>query len=100
MVIGRDVVDRAGRMLVPAGTCLGEQHLRVLKTWGIDAVCVEGSAPRSGPIPELPPEEQERLRSRFRRADLAHPLVAELLEQALLRARQRTAAAEEGADVA
>jgi len=95
MVTGRDVVDRAGRVLVPAGTPLDEKHLRVLKTWGIDAVWVEGSAPRSAP--ELPPREEERLRARFRHADLAHPLISELLEQARLGARSRVAA--EDADV-
>jgi hypothetical protein len=99
MVIARDVVDRAGRLLVPAGTSLAEKHLRLLKTWGIDAVWVEGSAPAPRPAPELPPEEQERLRARFRHADLSHPLVSELLAQAQLRALQGRAAAA-GPDVA
>jgi hypothetical protein len=100
MVTGRDVVDRAGRVLVPAGTRLDERHLRVLKTWGIDAVEVEVGAPPPSAARGLPPEERERVRARFRRADLAHPLVAELLEQALLRASGGDGRGAGGADVA
>lgn len=41
MVVGRDVVDRAGRRLIGAGVPLTDRHLKAFRTWGITAVDVK-----------------------------------------------------------
>lgn len=42
MVVEENVVDKSGRMLLPAGKEITEKHLKVFKTWGVTHVAVGG----------------------------------------------------------
>jgi hypothetical protein len=99
MALSADVLDRSGRLLLPAQTVLTERHLRALRIWGVPELPVS-----TGPAEELPAEPVEpklepdelasleaELKQRFRHTDLGHPFVAELFRQCLAR-RARAAA--------
>jgi hypothetical protein len=86
MVLARDAVHVNGRVLLEAGTTLATNHLRMLKAWGVHTVTVDGAA--TDPAVDEPPDAvadpdrcqaaREALAPRFRHADLAHPVIAEL----------------------
>lgn len=42
MVLSRDVCDRKGRVLLPAGAELTEKHLRIFQTWGVVEADITG----------------------------------------------------------
>ena len=102
MVIAADVRDNAGRVLARAGSPLDASLLRRLRSWGIPEISVDPLETPVGEeeegLPALSPEDQRRLRSRFAHADLSHPAVSELLEQAQVRARIALAGGRHGAD--
>jgi hypothetical protein len=91
MKIGRDVVEASGQILLRAGTEITEKHLRVLRSWGVQTVEIEGARP---PEPEdtslarADPATFDRAQAavteRFRCADPAHPAIAELMRLAIL----------------
>ncbi|MFP4079156.1 MAG: ABC transporter permease [Ectothiorhodospira sp.] len=56
LVVAEDVIDRNGRLLIPAGSILQEKHLRVLKTWGIAQLRVRGAGTEDDPLPPPAPE--------------------------------------------
>lgn len=83
MVVGRDVKDRNGRLLVAARTSLTERHVRIMKIWGVNAVFVEdGREDKVQDEVDLPPEimtaAEESLRRRFSFNDLKDEAVSEL----------------------
>lgn len=41
MTLRSNVVDRRGRLLVPAGADLSEKHISALKMWGVTSIEVE-----------------------------------------------------------
>lgn len=46
MVLGKQVCDVTGRVLLPEGVTLSEKHVRILRTWGILEVEVIGDSDR------------------------------------------------------
>lgn len=97
MVLGVDVLDGGGRLLLPAGTVLTEKHLRYCQMWGIAALEVEGDEAVPVPEEEIDPEllarVEEELRPDFRHTDLEHLFVATLFRHcAQARARQQRGA--------
>ena len=88
MVLSRDVCDRSGRMLLPAGAELTEKHFSIFRMWGVLEVEIVGeSVAEDGEI--APHEEQldpallaearlvvERL---FVYNDPDHPAIKELM---------------------
>lgn len=42
MILAQDVRDRNGRLLIHGGAALSEEHLRILKIWGVVEIDVEG----------------------------------------------------------
>lgn len=42
MVLAADIMDKRGRLLVPAGKELSEKHVRALPAWGVSRIEVEG----------------------------------------------------------
>ncbi len=92
MVVGRDVKDCNGRLLVAAGAALTDNHIRVLKIWGVVEAEVEENA-QAGETPPFPAAidpaiaaaAADAVRARFRHADPDDAAVAELLRIADLR---------------
>lgn len=101
MVLAADVLDRRGRLLIPAGRALAQKHVDSLRMWGVERVDVEGETPRRDPPPHIPPavlaratEETDTL---FRNAGEDHPFLGALKKVAAhRRARARTLALVEG----
>ncbi|MEA4855154.1 HDOD domain-containing protein [Solidesulfovibrio sp.] len=83
MVLGRDVCGKNGRMLLSAGTVLEPSHLRVLRIWGVSAVCLArgrepATAAGAGETADGRERAREALAARFALTDRAHPAVAAL----------------------
>ena len=85
MVLAKDVQDRRGRLLLPAGAALNAKHQRYFKMLDIKFIQIEGAEkPADEGAGELDPkaleaaEQAERLR--FGETDLNHPLLKGLFE--------------------
>jgi hypothetical protein len=91
MRVGRDVVEASGQTLLRAGTEITEKHLRVLRSWGVPHVEIEGEKP---PDPEdvmlakADPATFDRAQAavneHFSRTDPGHPAIAELMRLAVI----------------
>ena len=87
MILGDDVVQPSGSVLLKAGSTLTRSHLTLLQAHGVTSVYIR-SAPQPADHQPLSEEQAEaEARSRFRHVDRDHPLVRELLR--LFRRRQR-----------
>lgn len=92
MILASDVHDRAGRMLLGAGTELSQKHLTIFRTWGVMEVDIVGAEDDNQSC-NLPPEvTQEQLEAAmaalgplFGNSDQEHPVMRELLRLAALR---------------
>ncbi|EFC91821.1 putative signal transduction protein [Dethiosulfovibrio peptidovorans DSM 11002] len=60
MVVKVDVVAPSGRLLLPVGTNLEDKHVRLLKSWGVVEVEIEGE-PQPESLPKLPPMPKEAM---------------------------------------
>ena len=89
MILGSDVKDLSGRMLLKSGTEIEEKHLKVLRTWGVLGVDVvgEGDIEASAQVVELsdlPPEViatiEAEIEKRFIGVDVSHPVMVALIE--------------------
>ena len=82
MVLAADVLDRRGRLLIPAGRALSEKHVGALRMWGIEHVEVQGEhveeVPASVASPEQLAQAQEEVAELFRNAGSDHPFLAHL----------------------
>lgn len=88
MVLGSDVKDLSGRMLLQSGTEIQEKHLRVFRTWGVLGVDVAGEEGVECDKPgvelcDLPPEAivaiEGEIERRFIGVDLSHPVMVALV---------------------
>ena len=87
MVVDADVITDQGRMLLSAGTALTAQHLRVMRKWGIEQVDIRGVTAQDvddDVVARLEPAAAESIAAAvtalFRRSNLEHPAVRELVE--------------------
>ena len=90
MVLAAAVNDRRGRMLIPAGKELDEKLLKALRMWGITTVDIDGVEDAAAdPFSELPEEAiiaaKAKVEPLFSRNPNPHPLVAALIQRAVLR---------------
>jgi hypothetical protein len=94
ITLADDVKHRNGRLLLRAGTTLEENHLVILRTWGIreiDAAGIEEKEKNSQPHlpPAITPQRlaaaKEELKPLFCHAGTAHPVMRELLRLAAIR---------------
>lgn len=93
MVLKSNVCDRSGRMLLPAGGELTERHLKIFRTWGVleaDIVGDDGAeTTQDFIIEDIDParlaEAEEQVRWIFRRNDLEHPAIKELMRLCITR---------------
>lgn len=97
MKVGRDVVEASGQVLLRTGTEITEKHLRILRSWGVVQVEIEGAKradPEESLLARADPATLDRAQAacneRFLHTDLRHPAVVELMRLALV-AEIRTA---------
>lgn len=89
MVLGSDVKDLSGRMLLKSGTEIGDKHLKVLRTWGVAGVDVENADDGDVATAELELEElpheiimaiEYEVGKRFVGVDISHPVMMALVD--------------------
>jgi len=89
MVLAGPVVDRRGRLLIPAGKSLTDKHLGALKMWGIPHVEIEGDDVEddsTSPIePHLLEEARAQLAPFFVRVNREHPFAGLLFDYCTIR---------------
>jgi HD-like signal output (HDOD) protein len=96
MILGADLRAYNGRFLLPEDQCLSENHIRIMKMWGVVDVhiknmvsehpCSDGNAVASPADQEL---LQEQVRSRFCCVPLDHPAISALYRCAICRPAER-----------
>ena len=87
MVLSRNVCDRSGRTLLPAGAELAERHLAILRMWGVmEAEIADEEGPEdveAAPNEELDPlllaAARDEVAKIFVHNDEAHPAIKELM---------------------
>ncbi len=91
MKVGKDVVEASGQVLLRTGTEITEKHLRVLRSWGIQQVEIEGPKPPDSEdallaraTPAVLDRAHAAVAERFHHADPGHPAIAELMRLAVL----------------
>ena len=91
MKIGKDVIEASGQILLRSGTEITEKHLRVLRSWGIQQVDIEGPKPPDNEdtilaraTPAMLAAAQASVDERFRHTAPDHPAIAELRRLAIL----------------
>jgi HD-like signal output (HDOD) protein len=90
-ILGEDVKDVKGRLLLPRGKPIGPEHIRIFKIWGISQVEImsaEEDAPRAPEAPVDPAKLKAlrvQLEESFQHTDRRHPAMEELFNQALER---------------
>ncbi len=90
MVLRSDVHDSSGRLLIQRGAIIDEKHLKVLSTWGVAEVDVEGDeVVDAAVVTEIPQEfiEQasQQLRANLIHNDMQHELIKEVFAIAVSR---------------
>jgi hypothetical protein len=86
MVLTRNVCDRSGRMLLPAGSELTEKHFGIFRMWGVLEVEIagEGVAEEAPELcadldPALLAEARQKVERLFVHNDSNHPAIKELM---------------------
>jgi len=92
MILGKDLKDRSGLVLLEAGQEITEKHLKILRMWGVTEAEIKGvtreetiSRATSQIDPILLREAEIQVRERFRHTDLRNPFVNELFRLLTLR---------------
>jgi hypothetical protein len=87
MVLAADVLDKRGRMLIPAGKELVAKYLTALPAWGVTRIEVEGDD--AGPTAEIEEwvlqaatADVDRI---FAKTNRAHPAMEQLAQAAIRR---------------
>ena len=90
MVLSRNVCDRSGRLLLPAGAELTEKHFSIFRMWGVLEIEIVGEAVVEDPEaqqpgeseaidPELLAEARAYVERLFVYNDPEHPAIKELM---------------------
>jgi len=92
MILGSDVKERSGRVLLAEGSKISEKHLRVFKMWGITEADIRGIEKEeiaANVIAQLDQnlfqEAEIQIRERFRHVDMEHSFIKELFQLLTLR---------------
>jgi hypothetical protein len=92
MILGADVRDRSGRLLLGTGTELSERHLFILRTWGVVEVEIAGEEERGDDPkstktidPTLCAAIEKKIAPLFCHVDNTHPAIKELISMRILR---------------
>ncbi len=87
MVLGRDVTNPRGQLLIPEGTVLTEKHISALQLWGITLLHIRGPEDDASVKPAVPVSKEALERGKERataifllnRDQLPHPFFEALL---------------------
>ena len=85
MVLSKDIKDRSGRTLLKADMALQDKHLKILKTWGISFVEIQGDETQADlqeiidKHPELIDQAQKQTENLFLHVDKGHAFFCELI---------------------
>ena len=92
MVLGADVTDRNGRVLLKNGLEISDRHLKILKQWGITDADIKGAsreeitAQAVGQLDQHALEKAEQVHNElFRYTDRQNPFVNEIYRLCVLR---------------
>ena len=98
MTLTRSVSNRQGLLLLKGDVELSEQNIRVLKSWGIDAVSIKGEdeggqskKEKNKSKPVFTPLVESRLREKFA-GTLEHPAMVEIMRVAVRLLEKRLSA--------
>jgi hypothetical protein len=92
MILGADVYDPNGLVLLRAGTTINERSIRALKCWGITEVPISACDAQPTDTAERHRSHQalrEMLDTHFALSNLEHPAMQALYELCLERAQQQ-----------
>jgi len=82
MVLAADVQDRQGRILLKSGVELSEKHIRMLETWGITMIEIQGEQAEAKPMDKFSEQEiseaQGLADQRFQTSNQAMPVIQHL----------------------
>lgn len=67
MIVAADVKNMDDMLLIPAGCELSARHIKVLRTWGIAEIQVDGEEQASTTMMKIAPEVLERLEAELRK---------------------------------
>lgn len=106
MVIAEDIFDCNGRFLLGKGVKITPNHLRVLKIWGVTEARIEGVTERdvhrataSRLNPALLQSAAQKMKIRFRHANVEHEAMRELFRLCAFRAAHQMTNGESPAGV-
>jgi hypothetical protein len=98
MTLTRSVSNRQGLLLLKGDVELSEQNIRVLKSWGIDAVSIKGEdeggqskKEKNKSKPVFTPLVESQLREKFA-GTLEHPAMVEIMRVAVRLLEKRLSA--------
>jgi hypothetical protein len=85
MILGRDITNRNGLVLLKAGKEVTEKHLKILSMWGITEADIKGidkeEIMHKATVeidPQIIEEAKMKAREIFRHTDQEHPFIREL----------------------
>lgn len=88
MVLAADVLDKRGRVLIPAGKELVEKYVAALPAWGVTRIEVEGDE-IEGADADLEPwaldEAEAELDALFKKSNRGHPALDRLFDACVAR---------------
>jgi len=91
MVLAADAVHMNGRVLLNAGACLTEKHVRIFKTWGLTEALIEGTAGEQAANiatqkidPEIVMQTELVLKKSFAHMDMNFAPVVELFKTCVI----------------
>jgi hypothetical protein len=89
MVVAADVKNMDDMLLIPAGCALSARHIKMLRTWGVSEIQIEGEESGSTTLLKIAPEVLERLESELKKFfwdfDAAAPAQKEIFNLVLRR---------------
>jgi hypothetical protein len=89
MTVAADVKNMDDMLLVPAGCVLTERHIKILRTWGISEVQIDGEEQGSTTLMTIAPDVlcrmEDELRKTFWEFDSKLPVQQEIFKLALRR---------------
>jgi putative nucleotidyltransferase with HDIG domain len=89
MVLNENVHDMNTRLLLSKGQKIAQDHIRILKIWGVTGVSVVGSPKdQTADVPVMDDENVDRVKNAinlvFRNADLNHAIIREIYKTCLI----------------
>lgn len=67
MLVAADVKNMDDMLLIPAGCELSARHIKILRTWGISEIQIDGEEKNSTTLLKISPEVLQRLDAELRK---------------------------------